>query len=235
MRCWDARRCLAPLRQWAHRTRNVRCLLPDRRYLGRLADRPKKNPVRPQDQESTRQFVAAQGRKKSLNHCTPDRPRQILGDDFPDFQPSDHERAVVDFDPLPIVSGIGTWGSSHLRDQNRASFASIGPIYQRNARRRFLVPIPRAWPSRVKSAILHVISLAQFSLAYTRGWAANSPNSRIRLKAELDRALQEITLLREEMRIKDVRMAQISPHRRPYYPSTAACAPEWSTRTNGVQ
>ena len=28
-------------------------------------------------------------------------------------------------------------------------------------------PIPRAWPSRVKSAILHAISLAQFTVAYT--------------------------------------------------------------------
>ena len=80
------------------------------------------------------------------------------------------------------------------------------------------IPLPRGWPSRVKSAILHVISLAQFTLAYTRGWAANSPNSRIRLEAELDRAQQEITLLREEVRIKDVRMAQLAPHRRPYYP-----------------
>ena len=80
------------------------------------------------------------------------------------------------------------------------------------------IPLPRGWPSRVRSAILHVISLAQFTLAYTRGWAANSPNSRIRLKAELDRALQEITLLREEVRIKDLRMAQILPHRRPYCP-----------------
>ena len=86
------------------------------------------------------------------------------------------------------------------------------------------IPQPRGWPSRVKSAILHVISLAQFTLAYTRGWAANSPNSRIRLKAELDRALQEITLLREEVRIKDVRMVQLSPHRRPYYPPTERMA-----------
>jgi hypothetical protein len=45
-----------------------------------------------------------------------------------------------------------------------------------------------------------------FTLAYTRGWAANSRNSRIRLKAELDRAQQEIALLREEVRIKHVRM-----------------------------
>ena len=69
------------------------------------------------------------------------------------------------------------------------------------------IPLPRSWPSRVKSAILHVISLGQFSLAYTRGWAANSPNGRMRLKAEVDRACQEITLLREEIRIKDARMA----------------------------
>ena len=80
------------------------------------------------------------------------------------------------------------------------------------------IPLPRGWPAQVKSAILHVISLAQFTLAYTRGWAANSPNSRIRLKAELDRAHQEIALLREEVRIKDVRMAKVVPHRRPYYP-----------------
>jgi putative transposase len=86
------------------------------------------------------------------------------------------------------------------------------------------IPLPRGWPSRVKSAVLLVISLGQFTLAYTRGWAGNSPNSRIRLKAELDRACQEITLLREEIRIKDVRMAHLSPHRRPYYPPTERMA-----------
>ena len=57
-----------------------------------------------------------------------------------------------------------------------------------------VIPLPRGWPSRVKSAILHVISLAQFTIAYTRGWAANSVNSRVRLKAERDRAQQEIAL-----------------------------------------
>lgn len=86
------------------------------------------------------------------------------------------------------------------------------------------IPLPQDWPSRVKSAILHVISLAQFTLAYTRGWAANSPNARIRLKAKLDPALQEINLLHEEVRIKDVRMTQLSPPRRPYYPSTERMA-----------
>ena len=74
------------------------------------------------------------------------------------------------------------------------------------------IPLPKSWASRVKSAILQVISLAQFTMAYTRGWAANSPNSRIRLKADLDRAHQEIALLREELRIHQARMAQLPPH-----------------------
>ena len=86
------------------------------------------------------------------------------------------------------------------------------------------IPLPRSWTSRVKSAILHAISLAQFTMAHTRGWAANSPNSRIRLKADLDRAHQEIALLREELRILNARMAQLPPHRRPYYPPTARMA-----------
>lgn len=80
------------------------------------------------------------------------------------------------------------------------------------------IPLPRIWTSHVKSAILQVISLAQFTMAHTRGWAANSPKSRIRLKADLDRAHQEIALLREELRIHNVRMAQLPPHHRPYYP-----------------
>ena len=80
------------------------------------------------------------------------------------------------------------------------------------------LPLPSSWTSRVKSAILQVISLAQFTMAHTRGWAANSPNSRIRLKADLDRAHQEIALLREELRIHQARMAQLPPHQRPYYP-----------------
>ena len=37
--------------------------------------------------------------------------------------------------------------------------------------------------------------------AYTRGWAADTVNTRVRLKAELDCANQELLLLREEIRI----------------------------------
>jgi transposase InsO family protein len=72
--------------------------------------------------------------------------------------------------------------------------------------------------------MLHAISLAQFALAYTRGWAANCPNARVRLRARLDRAHQEIALLREQMRINNVRMELISPNQRPHYPPTERMA-----------
>jgi hypothetical protein len=44
------------------------------------------------------------------------------------------------------------------------------------------------------------------------------------MKAERDRALEELLRLREELRIKDARMAIISPHRRPHYPPTERLA-----------
>ena len=85
-------------------------------------------------------------------------------------------------------------------------------------RSRPTIPLPKQWPSRVRSGVLHAISLAHFSLTYTRSWAANSWNARIRLKQENDRLQQELALVREEMRIKDARMLRIPAQRRPHYP-----------------
>ena len=67
---------------------------------------------------------------------------------------------------------------------------------------KILSPQPRvlenkSWPSQVKSALLHVIALAQHALAYARGWAATSSNQRVRLAARVDQLEQEIALLRE--------------------------------------
>ncbi len=86
------------------------------------------------------------------------------------------------------------------------------------------IPLPKAWTKHVRSAMLHVISLAQYATVYTRSWAVDSMNGRVRLKAENDRQGQEIVLLREEIRIKDARMAQINPHRRPHYLPTERMA-----------
>ena len=83
-----------------------------------------------------------------------------------------------------------------------------------------LSPLPRNWPRRVRSAVVHTIALAHTSLTHARSVAANSINARIRLKEESDRLRNEILLLQEESRIKDARMEQIPAHRRPHYPPT---------------
>ena len=80
------------------------------------------------------------------------------------------------------------------------------------------LPLPKGWPATIRSSMLHVISLARFTVVYTRSWAANCSNQRVRLKAELDRAREQIALQEEEIRIKDARMARIPANRRPNYP-----------------
>ena len=85
-------------------------------------------------------------------------------------------------------------------------------------RRETRIPLPKGWPRSIRSAVIHTIALAQFSLTHTRSWAANSWNARIRLKQENDRLRQEVTILIEEMRIKDARMLRIPAQRRPHYP-----------------
>jgi len=86
------------------------------------------------------------------------------------------------------------------------------------------IPLPKSWAGHVRSAMLHVISLAQFATVYTRSWAVDSLNGRVRLKVENGRLRQELALFEQEMRIKDARMAQINPHRRPHYPPTERMA-----------
>ena len=80
------------------------------------------------------------------------------------------------------------------------------------------IHLPKGWRQDVvKSAVLHEIALAHYAIAYERAWAADSINARVRLAAENDRLHEVCALLREELRIKDSRMAQIAPQRRPHY------------------
>ena len=44
------------------------------------------------------------------------------------------------------------------------------------------IPLPKSWTRHVRLAMLHVISLAQFATVYTRSWAVDSVNGRVRLK-----------------------------------------------------
>jgi hypothetical protein len=61
------------------------------------------------------------------------------------------------------------------------------------------------------------MALAHYVIVYARAWAADSINARVRLAAENDQLHEVCALLREELRIKDTRMAQIVPQRRPHY------------------
>ena len=84
--------------------------------------------------------------------------------------------------------------------------------------------LPKDWTGNVRSAVLHVIGLAQYATAYTRSWSANSPNEGMRLKAENDRLEAEIALLKEEIRIKDARLLCLDSRKRPQYPPTERMA-----------
>ena len=86
------------------------------------------------------------------------------------------------------------------------------------------IALPRGWNDNIKAAMLHVISLAQFGMAYTHGWAANNINSRIRLKTKGERLQQQVAQLTEEIRIKDARMARLGAQNRPHYPATERMA-----------
>lgn len=80
------------------------------------------------------------------------------------------------------------------------------------------LPLPKAWPKRVKNALINTVSLAHVAITYSRSWCADSPLKRVQLTGELDQARQEIAMLKEEIRIKDARMAKIPPHQRPFFP-----------------
>jgi hypothetical protein len=75
--------------------------------------------------------------------------------------------------------------------------------------------LPKGRKLRVRSAVVSVISLARYSLAVAHGQASNRHGN---VRAECERLTQEVIQLREELRIKDARMAHLPPHRRPHYP-----------------
>ena len=91
------------------------------------------------------------------------------------------------------------------------------------------IPLPKGWQGCVKSAVLHAIALAHYTIVYARAWAADSINARVRLSAENDQLQEECALLREELRIKDTRIAQITPQRRPHY------GPIWSKNSSALR
>jgi putative transposase len=79
------------------------------------------------------------------------------------------------------------------------------------------IDLPKSWQGCVRSAVLHAIALAHYAIVTARARAADSINARVRFAAENDRLHEECALLCEELRLKDSRIAQIAPQRRPHY------------------
>jgi transcriptional regulator with XRE-family HTH domain len=81
------------------------------------------------------------------------------------------------------------------------------------------VRLPKAWPRRVRSAIVHAVSIANLAFTATQAQTENQFNARARLQATNDRLQRQVALLLEELRIKDARMERLSAQRRPHYPA----------------
>lgn len=63
------------------------------------------------------------------------------------------------------------------------------------------------WSRFVATASVYLAALAHAAIIRTRSWCADSPIARVRLAGKLERAENEIALLREIQRIKDARMS----------------------------
>ena len=69
----------------------------------------------------------------------------------------------------------------------------------------------------IRTAVIHVISLARLALIAARGQAARSRKAHARLRAELEAARGENALLERELEIKDLRMSRVQARERPHY------------------
>ena len=83
-----------------------------------------------------------------------------------------------------------------------------------------LLPVPKNWNQRIKTAILHALSLARSSFTRALAELAIHGRSRDRILAENERLKSELRLRNEELRLKDARMGRVPARRRPHYSPT---------------
>ena len=84
--------------------------------------------------------------------------------------------------------------------------------------------LPRSWPAKIRIAVVNSMALVSKALLWSLGRFENAANPRARLAAQVERLKHEIALLTEEIRIKDTRMQEIEPRRRPHYPPSERMA-----------
>jgi len=62
---------------------------------------------------------------------------------------------------------------------------------------------PKTWPDIARAAVLHAGPLAATAMAVLRGRMVKSQRRQVRQHAEIEQLHNEITLLREELYLKD--------------------------------
>ena len=80
-------------------------------------------------------------------------------------------------------------------------------------------PLPKHWSRRVRSAVVHAVSMANVAFTATQARAENHFSTRTRLQSTNDRLQRQVALLLEELRINDARMERVPAQRRPHYPA----------------
>jgi transposase-like protein len=80
------------------------------------------------------------------------------------------------------------------------------------------IALPREWSASAKAGVVQAVALAHYALVHVRSLGASSALAEVRRSSEIERLEAEVALLREELRIKDVRLARIAPAERPHYP-----------------
>jgi hypothetical protein len=74
-----------------------------------------------------------------------------------------------------------------------------------------IAPLPKHWPRRVRSAIVHAISMANVAFTASQARVEKHFLARTHLQATNDRLQRQVALLLEELRIKDARMERVKP------------------------
>ena len=77
-------------------------------------------------------------------------------------------------------------------------------------------PLPKGWTKQIKSAAVHLFSLVRLSVARVQGQAVDDKDANP-FEIHIQRLEHKVRILQERLRIADLRMSRIPPHRRPRY------------------
>jgi hypothetical protein len=75
------------------------------------------------------------------------------------------------------------------------------------------VPLPKQWHNHAKTAFLCAVALAHQAMVWSVSWCVNSHIERVRLIDENEQLKVKVAILKEELRIKNARLAVVPPIR----------------------